>query len=167
MNQAIISLSGLSVAEVATLAKEGVIHQNHLMALTFEDIAQILPNSSVLVRRQLSNLARFLSDGNDVTDATTMQEVMQGLNAMDRPLAHGPPMQESVMNAKDTLPKGAHDTLFPSRAHSSSKPTRVLETQSSLPTRITPIKSDPDESFTAPTPLSKRHKSSTMTSAAA
>jgi hypothetical protein len=49
MNQAIVTLSGLSAAEVALLAQGGVNNQNELMTLTFEDIGLILPNATVLV----------------------------------------------------------------------------------------------------------------------
>jgi hypothetical protein len=91
MNQAIVTLSGLSAAEVALLAQGGVNNQNELMTLTFEDIGLILPNATVLVHRKLSNLARYLSSGNDVTGATTMQEVMLALAEMERPVVNVPP----------------------------------------------------------------------------
>jgi hypothetical protein len=86
MHQAIVTLSGLSVAEVEILAQEGVSSEDELMNLTFEDIGHYIPNASLLVRRKLSNLARFVSGGNDVTGSTTMKEVMRALAEMERPL---------------------------------------------------------------------------------
>jgi hypothetical protein len=74
------------------------------MALTFEDIGQILPNASVLVRRKISNLARYLSGGNEITGATTMQEIMLGLSEMERPVVNVPPVQPVAVAQVPAVP---------------------------------------------------------------
>jgi hypothetical protein len=72
MDQNIVTLAGLTAAQVTTLTSEGITSSEDLMILEKEDIVLLLPGASVLVRRRLSNMAEYLAAGSEIGSTTTI-----------------------------------------------------------------------------------------------
>ena len=80
MDPKVVELSGMTQHELETLANAGVTNTDNLSVLEEADIVQLLPNSSILLRRKLARLGTFLARGHVVNVQTTMQNVMVTLS---------------------------------------------------------------------------------------
>ena len=80
MDPKVVELSGMTQHELETLANAGVTNTDNLSVLEEADIIQLLPNSSILLRRKLARLGTFLERGHVVNVQTTMQNVMVTLS---------------------------------------------------------------------------------------
>ena len=81
MDQTIVALAGLDAGEVALLNTAGVTDGLILAALGYDGISEVLPEASVVTKKKLEKIATFVAKGNDLTDNTTFDEVIKGLNA--------------------------------------------------------------------------------------
>ncbi len=80
MDVHIVSLAGLTVAEVTLLNAEGITDGFMLSVLGYDGLHQILPTSSVIVKKKLETIGMFVAKGNVVDGAVTMEEVVKLLN---------------------------------------------------------------------------------------
>ena len=71
MDPKVVELSGMTQHELETLANAGVTNTDKTV-LEEADIVQLLPNSSILLRRKLARLGTFLARGHVVNVQTTM-----------------------------------------------------------------------------------------------
>jgi hypothetical protein len=76
MDQNIVTLAGLTAAQVTALTSEGITSSEDLMILENKDIVLLLPGASVLVRRRLSNMAEYLAAGSEIGSTTTIRDIM-------------------------------------------------------------------------------------------
>jgi hypothetical protein len=99
MDALIQRLAGLTSADASCLCQQGVSTANDLLGLTFDDMIALLPASSVLVRRKLANIARFVSSGHTLTATITMADILQQLLALERPILNvQQPLSDSIMH---------------------------------------------------------------------
>ena len=66
MDPKVVELSGMTQHELETLANAGLTNTDNLSVLEEADIVQLLPNSSILLRRKLARLGTFLARGHVV-----------------------------------------------------------------------------------------------------
>ncbi len=84
MDQNIVTLAGLTAAQVTTLTSGGISSSEDLMILENEDIVLLLPGASVLVRRRLSNMAEYLAVGSEIGSTTTIRDIMISVSRPNR-----------------------------------------------------------------------------------
>jgi hypothetical protein len=84
MDQNIVTLAGLTAAQVTTLTSGGITSSEDLMILENEDIVLLLPGASVLVRRRLSNIAEYLAAGSEIGSTTTIRDTMISVSRPNR-----------------------------------------------------------------------------------
>jgi hypothetical protein len=80
MDQNIITLAGLTAAQVSTLISAGITRSDDLMILENKDIVLLLPEALVLIRRRLSNMAKYLAARSEINSTTTIQDIMISLS---------------------------------------------------------------------------------------
>ena len=68
-------LVGLTALENDALVRDGINTQDELSYLNYADIEEVLPNSTIVKRRKLEQVAKWIADGNQVFATTTMQEI--------------------------------------------------------------------------------------------
>ena len=82
MEQAIVNLSGITVAEGAALTAAGIRHGEDLSMVAFEDISEIMTGASIVKRRKLTHIGSYLARGKVIDDATTMPLIISYLNTL-------------------------------------------------------------------------------------
>ena len=79
MEIAIINLSGATAPEITLLADEGIVSGPDLGLVTYEDLTQALPGSSLMTRRKLALIGSYIAKGNTVTATITMSDIARDL----------------------------------------------------------------------------------------
>ena len=90
MESAIVTLTGLTVAEGGLLATAGIRCGEDLSMVSFDDISDLLTEASIVKRRKLSHISAYLSRGQIIDDATTMPSIMSYLNTPVAPVVNNP-----------------------------------------------------------------------------
>jgi hypothetical protein len=85
MDQNIVTLAGLTAAQVTTLTSEGITSSEDLMILENEDNVLLLPGALVLVRRRLSTMVEYLAAGSEIgSSTTTIRDIMISVSTPNR-----------------------------------------------------------------------------------
>jgi hypothetical protein len=66
------------------LTSGGIRSSEDLMILENEDIVLLLPRASVLVKRRLSNMAKYLAAGSEIDSTTTIRDIMISVSRPNR-----------------------------------------------------------------------------------
>jgi hypothetical protein len=90
MEQSIVNLSGLTTEEVNALAAAGIRNGEDLSMIEFGDISTIMTAASIVKRRKLSHVGRYLARGQEIDDATTMPTITSYLNTPVAPVVNNP-----------------------------------------------------------------------------
>ena len=80
MKSVITTLSGQTVAEIATLATERINSGEDLSAIAFDNVVLILETANIVKRRKLSHVGGYLAWGQAVNEATTMPMIIVHLS---------------------------------------------------------------------------------------
>ena len=86
MELTIATLAGMTEEEIALAINTGVNSGSDLSTLCFADITAILPAASIVKRRKLEHISKYIARGQAVTRTTTMEEVVEFVNTpVERP----------------------------------------------------------------------------------
>ena len=72
IGQRVKNIVGLTNAEVGELTNQGIMNEDDLRYIEFEDLPEAIP---IVKRRKLSTIKNYLSRGSELTAITTMQVV--------------------------------------------------------------------------------------------
>ena len=81
MEPNIINLTRLTVQEVNTLSGGGIVNAEDLAVVNFQDITDLLTEASIVKRRKLSHISKYIASGHIFTSFTTMKEILEYINA--------------------------------------------------------------------------------------
>ena len=80
MELTIATLAGMTPEEITLAVAAGVDSGSDLSTLCFADITAILPAASIVKRRKLEHISKYIARGQTVTRTTTMDEVVEYVN---------------------------------------------------------------------------------------
>ena len=86
MELTIATLAGMTQDEIALAINTGINSASDLSTLCYADITAILPAASIVKRRKLEHISKYIARGQAVTRTTTMEEVVEFINTpIERP----------------------------------------------------------------------------------
>ena len=93
MERVIATLLGLTVAEIAALASEGINNGEDPSGTAFDDVTSTLGTVTVVRRRKPSHVGSCSARGHPVNEAMTVPMLVNHLNTPVAPVANNPAPQ--------------------------------------------------------------------------
>ena len=85
-----VTLAGVTPIEVTLLQDAGILNNVNLGTLSVTDVDIIIPNSTIVARRRLHSIGQYVSSGGNITEATTMLDILIRINALQPMLPFNP-----------------------------------------------------------------------------
>ena len=85
MEDTIIRIASITAEEIVLIQAAGINNGSDLSTMCFDDITVVLPNSSIVKRRKLEYLSKYIARGQVVTVRTTIEEIIEFINTPVNP----------------------------------------------------------------------------------